>query len=740
MEIAATREVARLKCVATMAALCLAFVALSAPQSRATELPLISGTLLQEIPTLRSPGEAGGRFGEGIAISANGRTAIVSAPANGPAGSAWIYVRTGPSWSIQGPPLPGLGTPEPCVPEGAGEAEACRYGLAVALSADGNTALIGAPADDAGLGAARIYTRSGSTWSAGPVLSGVEESGVGHFGRSVALSGDGRTAIIGGAYDDHGTGAAWIFNRTEEGWTAGPVLRGGEESGAGYFGRSVALSFDGSTALIGGQWDNHGAGAAWVYTHSESGWAMQGPKLTPSTPDGEERFGHSVALSADGDTALIGAPNYAEKLGGAFVFERTAGTWSQQGSALQAATPIGPSRLGTSVAISGDGSLALTGGSFDDRGDGAAWEFTRAAQGWSELGETTIGSEAKTHAHLGATVAVSADASTALAGAPYFEGEAGGVWSLRENLSIAPAVAGVEPATGTTAGGTEVTIHGSGFQPGASVTIGSQAIEVEVLSETEIKARTTATAAGPAEVLVSDDEGTSSDGPSFTFEAPPPPVEPPSEPAAKISSNTPPAPEAKSGTLGETTVKLSLPQFDRTGNLAPVDGRVLVELPGTTTFVALSGLRQVPFGTIVDATNGRVTVTTIAANGKVQSIDFFGGAFKLLQSKNGQVIAVLTGGNFAVCPTARERAHRALARTATSRSHVVRKLWASGHGKYSTKGNYATGAVLGTRWLTVDRCDGTLIYVATDLVAVTNLVNHHHRRVKAHHSYFAAAP
>ena len=90
------------------------------------------------------------------------------------------------------------------------------------------------------------------------------------------------------------------------------------------------------------------------------------------------------------------------------------------------------------------------------------------------------------------------------------------------------------------------------------------------------------------------------------------------------------------------------------------------------------------------------------------------------------------GGDFSVCPTAPERSHvaRASAKHA-SRKHVVRKLWSEGHGHYSTKGNYAAGAVLGTRWLTEDLCEGTLIRVVTDRVAVTNLVNHRHVTVRA---------
>ena len=137
-----------------------------------------------------------------------------------------------------------------------------------------------------------------------------------------------------------------------------------------------------------------------------------------------------------------------------------------------------------------------------------------------------------------------------------------------------------------------------------------------------------------------------------------------------------------------------------------------MKLPGSSIFVALTGLRQIPFGTIIDATNGKVIVTTGGRNGVIQTITYSQGEFKLTQARDGLVVATLVGGNFTVCPTARERSHLAHASAKrASGKHVVRKLWAEGHGSYSTKGNYATGAVLGTRWLTEDLCEGTLIRV-----------------------------
>jgi hypothetical protein len=111
----------------------------------------------------------------------------------------------------------------------------------------------------------------------------------------------------------------------------GSKLTGGGASGAAGFGFDVALSADGNTALIGGPFDNGDRGAAWVFTRSGSVWSQQGPKLTGSDEAGAGLFGRAVALSADGNTALIGGPSDNGSAGAAWVFTRSAGTWSQQG-------------------------------------------------------------------------------------------------------------------------------------------------------------------------------------------------------------------------------------------------------------------------------------------------------------------------------------------------------------------------------------------------------------------------
>jgi len=179
----------------------------------------------------------------------------------------------------------------------------------------------------------------------------------------------------------------------------------------------------------------------------------------------------------------------------------------------------------------------------------------------------------------------------------------------------------------------------------------------------------------------------------------------------------------------------------RDADVQPVSGSVLVKLPGSSTFVALSAVGQIPFGTVVDATHGSVSVTTPGPHGGTQTVTLSEGEFVLTQDHNGVVVATLTGGDFSVCPTARERAHiaRAASKHATAK-HVVRKLFANGHGDFTTAGNTAAASVRGTKWLTEDLCEGTLIHVVTDQVAVTNLVNHRHVKIKAGHSYLAKLP
>ena len=251
----------------------------------------------------------------------------------------------------------------------------------MALSADGNTALIGGPDDNGSVGAAWVFTRSGGTWTQqGAKLTGTGETGTGRFGSSVALSADGNTALIGGPADNGSVGAAWVFTRSGGAWTQqGAKLTGSGEIGAGEFGFSVALSADGNTALIGGPGDNGDAGAAWVFTRSGRRWTQQGAKLTGSGEVGPAEFGVGVALSADGNTALIGGDRRQRRLGSGVGVHPLGRRLDAAGREADRQRRDRPGRLRRSAsALSADGNTALIGGDSDNNVAGAAWVFTRS--------------------------------------------------------------------------------------------------------------------------------------------------------------------------------------------------------------------------------------------------------------------------------------------------------------------------------------------------------------------------
>jgi hypothetical protein len=210
----------------------------------------------------------------------------------------------------------------------------------------------------------------------------------------VALSSSGNAALIGAVIDNNGNGAAWVFTRSRGAWTQqGAKLRPSDDSGRGDFGSKVALSANGNNALIGAPEDNNGHGAAWVFTRSGGAWTQQGAKLTQPESG---LFGLSTALSADGDTALIGGlGNFGN--GAAAVFTRSSSTWAQQGGQLTPSHESIEGGLGLSAALSADGDTALVGGPTDRGyqagknpatwpwgGYGAAWVFTRSGSTWSQ--------------------------------------------------------------------------------------------------------------------------------------------------------------------------------------------------------------------------------------------------------------------------------------------------------------------------------------------------------------------
>ena len=257
--------------------------------------------------------------------------------------------------------------------------EHADQGYSVALSADGNTAIVGGPGDNSNAGAAWVFTRSGGVWTQqGSKLVGTGAVGTADQGCSVALSADGNTAIVGGPGDNSDAGAAWVFTRSGGVWTQqGSKLVGTGAVGNADQGISVALSADGNTAIVGGPGDNSNAGAAWVFTRSGGVWTQQGSKLVGTGAVGAAHQGYSVALSADGNTAIVGGPGDNSNAGAAWVFTRSGGVWTQQGSKLVGTGAVGTAEQGYSVALSADGNTAIVGGPGDNSNTGAAWVFVQ---------------------------------------------------------------------------------------------------------------------------------------------------------------------------------------------------------------------------------------------------------------------------------------------------------------------------------------------------------------------------
>ena len=151
------------------------------------------------------------------------------------------------------------------------------------------------------------------------------------------------------------------------------IQQGSKLAGTGIIGSpeqgfSVAISSDGNTAIIGGPFDNGNKGAAWIFTRSSGVWSQQGSKLVGTGSVGNGYFGTSVAISSDGNTALVGCPYDSGTKGAAFAFTRSSGVWTQQGAKLLCTDFVGAPYQGSSVSISSDGNTALVGGYYDNAG------------------------------------------------------------------------------------------------------------------------------------------------------------------------------------------------------------------------------------------------------------------------------------------------------------------------------------------------------------------------------------
>lgn len=242
------------------------------------------------------------------------------------------------------------------------------YEGSLALSSDGNTMAAGAPQDGLS-GSTYIFVYSGGSWSIQDKLIGSNSSGNANQGYSVSLSADGNTLAVGGNRNNLG-GSVWIFVRSGTTWSEQQYIPG---PGVLFdeFGHSVDLSTDGNTLVVGARGTDQGlntfAGAIYIYTRSGLLWTLeQGPIFATGTTNPDPQTGYSVAISADGNTVAAGLPEEIlseSYVGGVVVWTRFDGVWTQQTlTPLQPNDSTGDSLFGSSVDLSSNGDTLAVGG------------------------------------------------------------------------------------------------------------------------------------------------------------------------------------------------------------------------------------------------------------------------------------------------------------------------------------------------------------------------------------------
>jgi hypothetical protein len=321
--------------------------------------------------------QANDYFGYSAALSNDGTYAVVGAygedSGGNEAGAAYVFIRSGTTWTQQQKLV-------------STDIQAYDYlsgwspGDGLAINSDGDTIIVGARGrldyNGNNLGAAYVFTRSGTTWTQQQKLlpsdaSTLPQYGHTNYGCAVDITNDGDTVIVGANFVGVDKGAAYVYTRSGTTWTEQQKIQSsdvgtGNSVYAHEFGRSVAIDGDGNTAIVGSFGIDTlatDAGAAYVFTRSGTTWTEQ-QKIQASDGNTDDRFGMSVDISSDGDTVVVGAParevgslTYA---GASYVFTRSGTTWTQQ-KKLTTSDAASDDMFGSNMKISRDGNYIIGG-------------------------------------------------------------------------------------------------------------------------------------------------------------------------------------------------------------------------------------------------------------------------------------------------------------------------------------------------------------------------------------------
>ena len=284
-------------------------------------------------------------IGFGASVSINGDYAIVGVSGDASnAGKAYIYFRTGSSWSEQ------------AVISASDGAANDHFGASVSIF--GDYAIVGAYGHSNYEGKAYIFHRTGTSWSQQAILTASDGSANDYFAYAVSVYGD--YAVIGASKKNTGgldeSGKAYIFNRNGTTWTQQAMLIASDKTAFDNFGHSVDI--DSNYVVIGAfNKDVNGnskQGKAYIFHRSGSFWSEQA-QISASDGDKDDYFGESVSMQ--GEYIVVGASkkggNGNTWQGKAYVFHRDGTNWSEI-TGLLLSNKSGGDHFGSSVSIYGD--------------------------------------------------------------------------------------------------------------------------------------------------------------------------------------------------------------------------------------------------------------------------------------------------------------------------------------------------------------------------------------------------
>lgn len=357
---------------------------------------------------IASDGAAGDNYGRSIALSADGRTVVVGAywgdGAVVDSGRAFVYRWNGDEWNEMELTITDLT---------AGD----KYGISVDISADGKTVIVGADLDDdkgANAGAAYIFKWNGNAYNFFQKLTANDGAPDDYFGYDITISGDGNT-IIASSYldDDKGSdaGSAYFYRRDGASYIQVAKLTASDGEAGDNFGHSVAVSYDGSTAVIGSSDDDSMRGAAYVISWNGSSF-VESQKITASDGVANDFFGYNIDISTDGKTIAVSAYK-DDSMGSAYIY-KLSGLSYVQTQKLTADDRTVDDIFAAGIAITSNGNSILLGSSGDDdngNDSGSIYLFNLKESGYIQTKKITA-SDSTTGDSLGLSVAISEDGST----------------------------------------------------------------------------------------------------------------------------------------------------------------------------------------------------------------------------------------------------------------------------------------------------------------------------------------